>query len=96
MRPSETLAKRRDELLALSHARGALDVRVFGSVARGTDEVGSDVDMLVRLPVGTSLLKVISLQQEIAQLLGVPVDLCTEAELHPALRTRILGEARPL
>ncbi|HET6599083.1 MAG TPA: nucleotidyltransferase family protein [Burkholderiaceae bacterium] len=96
MRPSEALATRRHDLLRLTAARGAANLRVFGSVARGTDEPGSDIDLLVQLPSGTSLLKVVGLQQEIEDLLGVPVDLCTERELHPLLKDRILSEARQL
>lgn len=96
MRPSEVLAARRQELLALASAQGIGRLRVFGSVAKGTDRADSDLDLLVDLPQGTSLLRLVSLQQAIADLLGVEVDLCTERELHPALRSRILSEARAL
>ena len=71
-------------------------MRVFGSVARGSDHEGSDVDLLVDLPPGTSLLKIVGLQLDIEDELGVKVDLCTERELHPDLKLRILAEARPL
>ncbi len=96
MRPSQALASHRHRVLALAAARGARDVRVFGSTARGLDHEGSDLDLLVDLPVGTSLLHVVGLQLEIEDALGVKVDLCTERELHPALRDRILAEARAL
>jgi hypothetical protein len=59
-----------------------------------TDRTGSDLDLLVESPEGTSLLRLIGLQHAIGDLLGVRVDLCTERELHPALRERILAEAR--
>ena len=71
-------------------------MRVFGSVARGVDREGSDIDLLVDLPTGTSLLHIVGLQLDIEDALGVRVDLCTEPELHPDLRERILAEARPL
>jgi len=96
MRPSEALAAQRDKVLGIAVARGAKNVRVFGSVLKGLDRDGSDLDLLVELPPGTSLLRVIGLQQDIEDLLGVKVDLCTERELHPALKQRILAEARPL
>ncbi len=96
MRPSEILAQRRSRVLALAAARGATAVRVFGSAASGKDHEGSDLDLLVDLPTGTSLLTLVGLQQELADELGVPVDLCTERELEPALRKRILAEARLL
>ena len=96
MRPSQALASQRQRVLALAAARGASDVRVFGSIARGADHDGSDIDLLVDLPAGTSLLHIVGLQLDIENALGVKVDLCTEPELHPELRERILAEARPL
>jgi uncharacterized protein len=96
MRPSQALASQRSRILALAAARGASRLRVFGSVARGSDHEGSDVDLLVDLPAGTSLLHIVGLQLDIEDALGVKVDLCTERELHPALKQRILAEARLL
>jgi uncharacterized protein len=96
MRPSQTLATQRERVLGLARAHGASRVRVFGSVARGADREGSDIDLLVDLPPGTSLLRLVGLQLDIQDALGVRVDLCTEAELHPALRDRVLAEARAL
>lgn len=96
MRPSIALATQREHVLALALARGAHSVRVFGSVAHGVDHEGSDLDLLVDLPVGTSMLDVVGLQLDIEDALGVKVDLCTDRDLHPALRDRILAEAREL
>lgn len=96
MRPSDALAAQRQRVLDIAAARGARNVRVFGSVLSGLDREGSDLDLLVDLPAGTSLLRVIGLQHDIEDALGVKVDLCTERELHPALKERILAEARPL
>lgn len=96
MRPSEILAARRDQVLALAAAHGAGNVRVFGSAARGGDHGGSDIDLLVTMPPGRSLLSVVGLQLDLEDALGLKVDLCTERELHPALRAGILAEARPL
>jgi predicted nucleotidyltransferase len=96
MRPSEALAIHRDQVIGFAAARGARSVRVFGSVAKGLDKEGSDLDLLVDLPLGTSLLGIVGLQLEIEDALGVKVDLCTERELEPSLKARILAEARPL
>jgi predicted nucleotidyltransferase len=96
MLPSQGLASKRIDILALAAARGASRVRVFGSVARATDREGSDLGLLVDVPAGTSLLHVVGLQLDIEDALGVRVDLCTERELHPDLKARILAEARPL
>jgi len=57
MLPSEALASKRKQVLALAAAQGARGVRVFGSVAKGLDKEGSDLDLLVDLPRGTSLLR---------------------------------------
>ena len=84
MRPSQALASQRHRVLALAAARGASDVRVFGSVARGVDHDGSDIDLLVDLPMGTSLLHIIGLQLDIEDALGVKVDLCTEPNCIPS------------
>jgi predicted nucleotidyltransferase len=96
MRPSNALASQRERVLALAAARGADRVRVFGSVARDTDHEGSDIDLLVDVPPGTSLLHLVGLQMEIEEALGVKVDLCTESELHPDLKARVLAEARAM
>ena len=96
MRPSVALASKRDQILALAAARGAQRLRIFGSVARGEDHEGSDIDLLIDMPAGTSLLQIVGLQQDIEDALGMRVDLCTERELHPSLRPRILAEARAL
>ena len=96
MRPSVALASKRDQILALAAARGARRLRIYGSVARGEDHEGSDIDLLIDMPAGTSLLQIVGLQQDIEDALGMRVDLCTERELHPSLRPRILAEARAL
>ena len=96
MRPSQALASKRTSVPALAKACGASRLRVFGSVARGDDHDGSDLDLLVDLPAGTSLLGIVGLQLDIEDVLGVKVDRCTERELHPDLKRRILVEARPL
>lgn len=93
MRPSESLKLYRPQVLALAHARGATDVRVFGSAARGTDRDDSDLDLLVTWPGERSLLDLVGLQLDLQDALGVRVDLATEHGLHPLLRQRILAEA---
>ena len=66
------------------------------SQTKGLDKEGSDLDLLVDLPPGTSLLRIVGLKLDIEDALGVKVDLCTESELHPDLKARILAEALPL
>ena len=96
MKSSEALATHRDKLLAIAAGHGASNLRVFGSVARGADKEGSDIDLLVDLRKGTSLFGLVGLQLDIEDALGVKVDLCTEGGLHPELGEHIGSEARPV
>ena len=96
MKPSEALAAHRDKLLAIAAGHGASNLRVFGSVAKGADKEGSDIDLLVDVRQGTSLFDLVGLQQDFEDALGMKVDLLTEPELHPLIKDRILTEARAL
>ena len=96
VRPSSVLARRRDEVLNLVARFGGRNVRVFGSVARGEDAPGSDIDLLVDFPVGTSLLTVIGLEQALRDLLGLAVDVGPADALRPDMRDRVLADARAL
>ena len=87
------LAQRRDEILALAARYRTGDVRVFGSVARGQNTPGSDVDLLVNTRPGCSLLDLGGLLEDLREMLGCPVDLVTEDGLKPRLRERVLREA---
>ena len=68
-------------------------MRVFGSTARGTADRDSDVDFLVDLEAGRSLLDLGELLMDLHDLLGRPVDVVTERGLRPAMRDRALREA---
>ncbi|MDE1922535.1 MAG: nucleotidyltransferase family protein [Gammaproteobacteria bacterium] len=70
--------------------------RVFGSVLHGTDEEGSDLDLLVDALPGATLFDLGGLQVELESLLGVHVDLLTPADLPPRIRAKVLAEARPV
>ena len=96
MKPSEALAAHRDQVLAIAAGHGASNLRVFGSVAKGVDKDGSDLDLLVELRPGTSLFEFAGLVLDIEEVLGVSVDMCTEVQLHPRLKKTILAEARAL
>lgn len=87
---------RRDEILRLANQRGARDVRVFGSVARGDANENSDLDLLVTWESGRSLLDHAGLVQDLQELLGMKVHVGTEKSLHWYVRDRILREATPL
>jgi len=90
------LAKKREEILQLAASRGARNVRVFGSVARGEAKEDSDIDLLMDVESGRSLLDVVGLWLDLEVLLGRKVDLLTEGGVNRHLRESILSEARPL
>jgi predicted nucleotidyltransferase len=77
-------------------SHGMRNVRVFGSVARGDDRRDSDLDLLVDVEPGRTLLDVIGLEQDLEELLGRKVDVLTEGGLSPYLQQRILAEASSL
>ena len=86
----------RPEILRLVHDAGGEQVRVFGSVARGDDVEGSDVDLLFVMRRPLSLMELGRLEDEVSAAVGVPVDLVPASSLRPALRDRALAEAVPL
>jgi predicted nucleotidyltransferase len=92
----ELLKSKRDEILRLAIQRGARNVRVFGSVARGEAAVGSDVDFLVDMEEGRSLLDLVGFWQDLEELLGCRVDVITDGGVSPYLRDRIYAEVIPL
>jgi predicted nucleotidyltransferase len=92
----EIIVSRKEQILTLAAKYGASDVRVFGSVARGTADENSDVDFLVNLAPGRSLFDLGGLLYELQKLLGRNVDVITPAGLRPRIRDRVLKEAVPI
>ncbi|NLP59817.1 nucleotidyltransferase [Paraburkholderia sacchari] len=73
-----------------------MNPRVFGSVARGDDEDGSDLDILVDPTPETSLLDIGIIQDALVQLLGVVVDVLTPKALPESFRAAVIAEAKPV
>ena len=93
---ADLLKFKRREILRLAQAHGAHNVRIFGSVARGEARPESDVDFLVEMDSGRSLLDLIELSQDLETLLQCKVDILTDQGLSPYLEQRIHAEAVPL
>jgi predicted nucleotidyltransferase len=91
-----SLAHLREAILDAAARHGVRNVRVFGSVARGDDRSDSDIDFLVDVDAGRTLLDVIALEQDLQALLRRRVDVLTEGGLSPYLQQRILAEATSL
>jgi predicted nucleotidyltransferase len=96
MRAEKLLKEKRHAVMALAAKHGARNPRIFGSVARGESGPESDIDLLVKMEEGRSLLDLSALALDLRDLLGVKVDVVSEDGLYWLLRRRILKEARPL
>jgi predicted nucleotidyltransferase len=96
MRPSTAFQSSREAILMAIARHGLSNARVFGSVLHGSDEEGSDLDLLVDPAADTSLLDLVKAQHEIEDSLGIPVDLLTPDDLPEDFRARVLAEAIPL
>jgi hypothetical protein len=92
----QLLAENRKSVLRIAAEHGAGNVRVFGSAVRGEATEASDVDFLVEMEPGRSLLDIAALRNDLMDLLGREVDVVTEDSLYWLLRRKILREARPL
>jgi prevent-host-death family protein len=92
----EWLKAKREEILSIADRYGARNIRVFGSAARGQATSTSDVDILVDLEPGRSLLDLGGLLDDLQRLLGCSVDVVTPNTLRDSIRQKVLREAVPL
>ena len=94
-----TVSTRELVVRALQEHRGALTemgvsgLALFGSIARGEEATGSDVDLLVEFDRPVGLFHFVHVKRYLEEILGRRVDMVTPDALHPALRDRILREA---
>jgi hypothetical protein len=93
MKLNDRIQGHRQAILGLAQKYGARNVRIFGSVARGDDREDSDIDMLVDLESGRSLLDLGGLLMDLRELLGCRVDVVTTKGLRERIRSRVLKEA---
>lgn len=91
----QRLQDERGSIIEAAMRRGIADVRVFGSVARGESEAGSDVDLLVHPGPATSVFDLAAFMADVADLFGVDVDVVSDRGTGPAM-ARIRAEAVPL
>jgi predicted nucleotidyltransferase len=96
MRPSLALNLKRIEIRETANRFRTENPRVFGSVLHGTDQEGSDLDLLVDALPGATLFDLGGLQDELESLLGVRVDLLTPADLPSKYRAKVVKEAQPV
>jgi hypothetical protein len=96
MRPSVVLEMKRAAVREAASRYRAANPRVFGSVVHGTDQDGSDLDLLVDALPGATLFDLGGLQDELESLLGIHVDVLTPGDLPMKFRAQVLAEARPV
>lgn len=96
MKPSEALRSNRAAIRRVVAAHRACNARVFGSVLRRQDTDGSDLDILVDPTSETTLFDIGAIRHELAQLLGVSVDVLTPGALPAKFRDKVLAEAQPI
>lgn len=96
MRPSEAVAGRLDAVRAVIARYPVSNPRVFGSVARGEDDEKSDLDLLVDPTEKTTYFDLSALEDELAALLGVPVDILTPGAVGPDIAETVRRDVRPL
>lgn len=93
MKPSVALALNRHAVREAASRFRAANPRIFGSVLHGTDQDGSDLDLLVDALPGATLFDLGGLQEELEDLLGVPIDLLTPGDIPATYRAKVLAEA---
>jgi len=96
MKPSVALDLKRSAVREAAGRFRAANPRIFGSVLHGTDEDGSDLDLLVDALPGATLFDLGGLQAELEELLGVQVDLLTPGDLPARFREQVLAQAQPV
>lgn len=96
MRPSEVLTRHRETIRRLVLESGMVNPRIFGSVARGDDHDGSELDLLVDLTMRSTLFDLGRVERRITEATGLPVNLLVPSDLPPKFRDRVLAEAAPL
>ena len=96
MKPSVALDSHREVVHSAAGRHKLTNPRIFGSTARGTDSSGSDLDVLVDPLPNATLFDLGGFQDEMEELLGVPVDVRTPGDLPASMRERVLSEAKPI
>jgi hypothetical protein len=91
-----TLRRHRLEILRFARLAGVSNVRIFGSVARGENRIGSDIDLLVDFDISKGLIPIVVLKQQIESLINIPIDVAPVGLLKPEIARSAVRDAVPL
>jgi hypothetical protein len=93
MNRAELVQQKKQAIRRIAQEHGATEIRLFGSVASGEDSEDSDIDFLVELEDGRSLLDLGGMLMDLQEELGVEVDLTTTGSMPDHIRKRVLQES---
>lgn len=96
MKPSQALAVHRVAIREIALRHHVCNIRIFGSVSRGQDSEGSDLDILVEPTADTTLMDIGAIRHELRALLGIEVDVLTPKALPESFREQVLADAVPV
>ena len=96
MKPSVSIAKHRDQVREILERHRMGNPRIFGSTARGDDAEGSDLDILIEAPPGTTLYDLARIELELESVLGCKVEVLTSGFLAPDVAERAEADFAPL
>ena len=89
-----TIQALKKQIIPTLKKQGVLKASVFGSVARGEDKKNSDIDLLIKLASGKSLLDLAGLKLDLEDKLKRKVDVITYNSIHPLLKKSILDDEK--
>jgi len=92
----DTIIKNREMILDKAEEHKIRTIKVFGSVVRGEEKLGSDLDFIVEFKDDADLFDLIQFKQALEDFFGVRVDVVTENSIHRLIKEEVLKEAIPV
>lgn len=89
----EQVLAKAELIRTVARAHGAASIELFGSAARGDDQPNSDIDLMVEMEAGRSLLDLIALEQDLQSALGRKVEAVSKSAMKPRVFARARREA---